>query len=126
MGLDLWHVRPSLRTSRAVDYFRVDEFRSFPEFIDRNKHLIDEVTEEDNIIIKVFYCEEVGYQRKGMKQQFYEDFNDCQVYLRKEDVLKAFRYLDIGDKHRPTLEKDFKESFIDNFIEGESFFFASW
>lgn len=208
MGLDLMHLRPTIKKDQTDEPFYLYEFNDFPEFIERHKDLFTEVVEADNFFTiyvfpdeqskkqyleffrgqhkaylvgqienlndeitqiemenclwkdgsfittgstrdemgilrdyishinisypisykkeKVIYSEEIGYQRKGMNRKFYEDFNNCKLYLRKEDVLKASQYLDIDDKMRPTLRQDFKESFIDNFIEGESIFLASW
>ena len=208
MGLDLWHVRPSVKRDSTSEHFYLYEFEDFPEFIERHKDLFtemiephdfftirifsddksskqyqkffgsqneaylvgnieklaDEITqiETDNCLWKdesfittgssrddmgilrgyiyhtdiiypisyskkkVIYYESIGYQRKGMNPKFYEDFNNCKLYLRKEHVLKASQYLDVDDQWGPTLNQDFKESFIDNFIEGESIFFASW
>lgn len=72
------------------------------------------------------YSREIGYQRKGMNLAFYEDFQNCKLYFRKEDVLRASTYLSVNDQQRPNLVNEFKEAFIDNFIEGESIFLASW
>lgn len=69
-------------------------------------------------MIPVIYYKEVGYQRKGMKDGFYEAFENCKPYCKKEDVMRAAMYL---------REKGaFREDFIDSFIEGDSVFFASW
>lgn len=73
---------------------------------------------------QVIYFEEVGYQRKGMNMSFYSEFVNCKPYFYKADVVKAASYLDID--HRPEVIKYFPAQFIDNFIEGESIFFASW
>jgi hypothetical protein len=91
------------------------------------------ITEKGPIVIKyaetyanvpVIYWREIGYQRKGMERAFYEAFENCKLYFRKEDVLKAYTYLSADySQHYVTT---FKEDFIDNFIEGESIFFASW
>jgi len=72
----------------------------------------------------VIYYQEAGYQRKGMKTRFYNDFGNYQLYFSKDDVINAERYLDTD--FRPDVAEHFKISFIDNFVEGESVFFASW
>lgn len=69
-------------------------------------------------MIPVIYWTEIGYQRKGMQDEFYEAFENCKTYFRKEDVLKAASYL-IG-------KGSFQEDFIDNFVEGDSLFMPSW
>lgn len=77
--------------------------------------------------IKVLPYEEIGYQRKGMNDQFYEDFKNFELYFEKSAVQTAARYLrtDIFGENK-TLKEHFQENFIDNFIEGQSMFFASW
>lgn len=74
--------------------------------------------------VPVIYCKEIGYQRKGMEPGFYEVFEDCKLYFKKEDILRASNYLSPIDSKYYT--GTFREQFIDNFIEGESIFFASW
>lgn len=69
-------------------------------------------------MIPVIYWTEIGYQRKGMQTEFYEAFENCKAYFRKEDVLRAATYL-IG-------KRSFQENFIDNFVEGDSLFIPSW
>lgn len=75
-------------------------------------------------MVPVIYWKEIAYQRKGMEQAFYEAFENCKLYFRKEDVLRASTYLSpLGSKY---YTGSFEKEFIDNFIEGESIFFASW
>lgn len=75
-------------------------------------------------MVPVIYWKEIAYQRKGMEPAFYEAFENCKLYFRKEDILRASTYLSpLGSKYYTGC---FKEEFIDNFIEGESIFFASW
>jgi hypothetical protein len=78
-------------------------------------------------VIKVLFHTEKGYQRKGMNSKFYEDFINDKLYFDKTSVLKAYDYLEPrpGDS-KEELQKNFKIQFIDNFIEGESIFLASW
>jgi hypothetical protein len=74
--------------------------------------------------VPVIYWKEIGYQRKGMEPAFYEAFEDCKLYFKREDTLRASTYLSpVGSKY---YTGTFKEQFIDNFIECESIFFASW
>lgn len=75
---------------------------------------------------QVIYWKSIGYQRKRMSLDFYNDFENCKLYFRKSDVLKAVNYLCANNKELPRLIECFKEGFIDNFIDGRSIFFASW
>ncbi|MFM2266746.1 MAG: hypothetical protein RL757_186 [Bacteroidota bacterium] len=78
-------------------------------------------------IQKVLYLREKGYQRKGMNEQFYRDFINDKNYYDLKAVQKAAMCLEPtwGDS-KEDLQRDFKKLFIDNFVEGESIFFASW
>ncbi|MFM2305356.1 MAG: hypothetical protein RLZZ367_25 [Bacteroidota bacterium] len=75
----------------------------------------------------VLYYTEKGYQRKGMHPSFYKDFENCKVYFELADVIKAFSYIhSIVPGRTEELRKSFTQNFVDNFIEGESMFMASW
>ena len=78
-------------------------------------------------VIKVLFHDEIGYQRKGMNSDFYQDFVNGKLYFDKATVLKAYTYLQprLGDSI-VDLQNSFKEQFIDNFTEGESIFFPNW
>jgi hypothetical protein len=77
--------------------------------------------------IKVLFWEIKGYQRKGMNANFYKDFINDENYYDIKTVYEAALYLQpTWGNSGEELEKSFKASFIDNFIEGESIFFASW
>jgi hypothetical protein len=67
-----------------------------------------------------------GYQRKGMNGYFYNDFENDKLYFDKATVIKASRYLSPPSIYGERLKMHFQENFIDNFMEGESFFFANW
>jgi hypothetical protein len=77
--------------------------------------------------IKVLFYSKKGHQRKGMNSKFYKDFVNGKLYFDKNSVVKAYSYFDttLGDS-KAELQQQFKENFIDNFIEGESIFFCSW
>lgn len=77
--------------------------------------------------IKVLFYSEKGHQRKGMNNDFYENFINGKIYFDKDAVLKAYNYLEPrpGD-NKEELQHKFKEQFIDNFNEGESMFFINW
>lgn len=117
MGLDLLHVKLAPKENDTSEYFTLEELNEFPLIVLRHRHLITLEIEEDELI-PVIYFKTIRHQRKGMKQEFQQAFHNCICYFLKEDTIRASTYL---------IEKrTFKEDFIDNFIEGESIFFASW
>ncbi|MDO1446339.1 hypothetical protein Q0590_08760 [Rhodocytophaga aerolata] len=129
MGLDLSHVVPTLKTSETeiLDYFTLEELSIYPEYLQQYKHLLMEKEYDDFGKHQVIYLKEIGYQRKGMKRKFYEDFQNDKLYLDLSSVKKAYQYLE-GDHITPLkeLQRSFQQNFIDNFIEGKSIFWANW
>lgn len=126
MGLDLYHVVPCAKTTEVLDYFTVAELSNSPGFIERHRALLTAVDEEEANTMGIYFREK-GYQRKGMSRAFYEDFQNDKLYFDLASVKKAFAYLKAN--HISTLEalqQNFRQNFIDNFVEGESLFFASW
>lgn len=83
--------------------------------------------------IKILYIEEIGYQRKGLNNKFYQDYNDGKIgyYVWSKKELQRYKkdYCDKAHEHvwangeksgiidRPKLE--FQRNIIDNFIDGE-------
>ena len=132
MGLDLYHCIPVPRNDAPVEdmvYFTLDELAHNPAFIQSHNELITDVEEidEDSYLTKAIFFKEIGYQRKGMKEEFFRDFQDSYPYFYKSDVIKASKYLVTSWSRVPKdLMLNFQASFIDNFKEGESIFFASW
>lgn len=209
MGLDLYHTTPSEKTEETHEYFTLEELEESSDFIEKHKHLIEEVTEANkffeilvfpsshimNLYIshyptkrdaavlvgdlanlgneiqkfenehkldpatqyilqpkdmllsrqydleltyysvnytigfetrRVIYWKTKGYQRKGMKPDFYKDFENCKPYFDKTSVIKASQYLGTSAIYGDDLPIHFQKNFIDNFIEGESIFFLSW
>lgn len=70
--------------------------------------------------------EEVGYQRKGANNKFYQDgdqiYNDG--YITDIEVLRKHWYKYFSDTKE--LMEGFKKSIIDNFTQGETFVSYSW
>jgi hypothetical protein len=116
MGLDLFHVVPT--KIKGLDGFSRQELSSNPEFIARYKDWFH----QDDDYNDVLYFVDKGYQRKGVIKEFYTDFENCIPYFEKRFVEKAMLYLDLNSP----FSTNFRENFIDNFVEGESIFFASW
>jgi hypothetical protein len=62
-----------------------------------------------------------------MSSRFYKDFQNDKPYFDLHTVKKAYQYLEAD--HISSLEElqwNFQKNFIENFVEGESIFFASW
>jgi len=128
MGLDISHAVPSVKNSNVeeLDYFTIEELGANRGFIERYTHLLVE-KEDEFAKTEILYFAEKGYQRKGMNPKFYEDFENDKLYFDLQTVLKAYQYLKAD--HVNSLEElqlNFKKNFIENFVEGESIFFASW
>lgn len=122
MGLDLWHVVPTPNETSL--YFSLDELSENNEFVARYKDWFKTIENEDELSGSeiVLYFNEKAYQRKGMVTKFFDAFDNCLPYFEKRLVEKASFYLDPNSPWG----SDFKENFLDNFVEGESVFFASW
>ncbi len=127
MGLDICHVKPTLKTNDNLQYFTLDEFKDFPEFLENHKHLIATIDNEDGSETHVIYYTDKGYQRKQVADNFTDIFDNEKLYFDIATVKDAKRFL----KARPEDEQDelenaFQLNFIENFVEGESIFFISW
>jgi hypothetical protein len=122
MGLDICHVTPSPKTSDTIEYFTLDEFQNYPDFIKKHKHLITQNDFGD----KVIYYIVKGHHRKRVTDNFINGFKNDKLYFRLEDVKKAKSFLLANPgESQADIENTFQEKFIDNFIEGESVFFIS-
>lgn len=73
---------------------------------------------------QVVYCENIGYQRKGMKLQFFKDFNAGKLnYLVLDKAtLEMYRDTYVNDD----MKEHFQENIIDPFVEGEMVVTFSW
>jgi hypothetical protein len=116
MGLDLSHVRPT--KDEGLEGFTKDELSANPECIARYNDWFHKDDDGNDVL----YFVEKGYQRKGVIKEFYADFENCVPYFEKRSVEKVMIYLDLNSP----FSADFKKNFVDNFIEGESMFYASW
>jgi hypothetical protein len=104
----------------------LDELNGLPNFLERYKHLLVDFDDE-GIKTQVLYFKEKGYQRKGMSSKFYKEFKNDTLYFEQKIVKKAYHYLEADQVNSlKQLQQNFKKNFIENFVEGESIFFASW
>jgi hypothetical protein len=116
MGLDLSHIIPT-DTGETFEYFTMEELNSNPEFVKRYIHMFKEYEGE-----LVLFFDEIGSQRSGMNKEFYKAFENCKPYFDKKSVEEAMSYLKPNDP----FGLNFKKDFVDNFVAGESVFYASW
>ncbi|MBY0477273.1 MAG: hypothetical protein K2Q24_06480 [Chitinophagaceae bacterium] len=129
MGLDLHHLTPTHQSENDnfLEYLSLGDLSDSPDFIARHANfLVDKILDEDGIE-KVIFFNIKGYQRKGMRKAFYNDFKNDGIYFDLPSVLKAYNYLEAD--HINTLEelqRNFQQNFIDNFVNGESIFCVSW
>jgi hypothetical protein len=129
VGLDLSHFFPTIKQSdeEYLDYIEIAELNSSPKYVQENAEFIVEKDFEEFGISKVIYFEQKGYQRKGMKAKFYSVFENDKLYFDLESVRQAYNYLEEDHINSlKELQQNFKENFIDNFIEGKSIFHVSW
>ncbi len=127
MGLDIWHVTPSHNTEESVvDYFTLEDLGN-QKYAELNRGFIQIVKDDNEKSSLVIYFSELGYQRSGMGVEFKTEFINCKPYFDLQTVERAFQFIKGVDRtHEEQLKEDFQRSFVDNFKEGSSIFFASW
>lgn len=90
--------------------------------------------------IRVLYREEVGYQRKGLNSQFYQDYKDGKIgyfvwnlkelkRYKKDYCDKAYRYKYPNGQLADFMvyeKRDFQNNIINKFIEGECCVTFDW
>lgn len=81
----------------------------------------------------VYYTDDIGYQRKGMSNAFYETFKEYMLWGNKEDFELAYTcvgdewYLkNWGERAVSEMREDFKANFIDKFEFGKSLLVVSF
>ncbi|MBE9585213.1 hypothetical protein IM792_12200 [Mucilaginibacter sp. JRF] len=120
MGLDISHYIPS--TQKQLDYFTKSELMINPEYVEKYKDLFVLNDDGDEIL----YVEEIGYQRKSMTYGFIKTFVNDRPYFTVDDVIEAGKFLSPKSETMDELKQKFTANFLDNFIEGKSFFAANW
>lgn len=72
----------------------------------------------------VYYDETLGYQRKGMKPQFYKDCDEDKItyFVLNKVTLEIYRDTYVVDD----MKEYFQKNIIDTFIEGETVATFSW
>lgn len=108
---------------------------------DKKEFIIDlEKIPTKKVKTKVIFYEEVGYQRKGLNSQFYDDYNNGKIGYFVWDLKELKRYKkDYCDRqHRyiypngeksdfiETPKKDFQQNIIDKFVQNECVVCFSW
>ncbi|MBK9792685.1 MAG: hypothetical protein IPP60_06185 [Sphingobacteriales bacterium] len=126
MGLDLYHVIPSATIVFDDDYFTIDEFETNESFLNNYNQLLKTSIDEFGNKSLVLYFAEKGHQRKGMNNEFFKVFQNERLYFKISDVENAKKFINSEYDLNGQLFETFQRDFIDNFIEGESIFFASW
>jgi len=128
MGLDLWHLTPTKygADTNPLNFFTIDELEAPADFIQAHSDKIVTINSDEKPSTRLYYLD-IGYQRKGVNNQFYKDFINDKIYYDLDSVLRAYHYLTkdhIDNLHERQI--NFKKHFIDNFVVGQSMFFVSW
>lgn len=129
MGLDLQHLTPVHQgnNENLLDYLSLEDLSDSPDYIARHASSFVDKDFDEYGIEKVIFFEKKGYQRKGMGDSFYSDFKNDGIYFDLQSVIRAYNYLEADHISTLTeLQHNFKQNFIDNFVDGESIFRVSW
>ncbi len=126
MGLALNHFVPCLKdTNEYLKSISVKKLNTTFVYTNKFKNLICLSEFDDNE--KFIYFKSLGYQSGGINKQFYKEFTNDTIYFQLQDIEKAYKYLATDQLNRiNNLQKNFKDNFINNFIEGKSIFHVSW
>lgn len=78
----------------------------------------------DKQVSAVYYGETIGYQRKGMNEQFYKDYDAGKLnyFVLDKATLEMYMETYVVDG----MKEHFQENIIDPFIEGETAAIFSW
>jgi hypothetical protein len=108
---DEWQL-PFLPKFMQRSKFRVPGSRKAPHFFGPFTNVMKSET--------VVFYDLVGYQRKGVSDDFYSCFRPDDVICLEHRVEGIYQMTD------PELRKDFKRAFMDNWIDGRSFVIISY
>lgn len=92
-----------------------------------------EISFGERVIKKGFFYDEVGYQRKGMNNLFYDTFKKYLFWGERKDFDLAFEcveddyYIDyLGQEVDTEAKAQFKTDFVDKFVFGQSILCVSF
>jgi hypothetical protein len=81
----------------------------------------------------IYYIDNIGYQRKGMNNLFYEKFRKHMLWGKKEDFELAYSCVEgnyyvknSGNDDLDEMRKNFRENFIEKFEFGKSLLYVSF
>lgn len=128
MGLDIKAIRLCKTDPGEVDPddYRILEEDEVMQF--KNAGLSDKVFTRmetfDKQVSVVYYGETIGYQRKGMNEQFYKDYDAGKLnyFVLDKATLEMYMETYVVDG----MKEHFQENIIDQFIEGETVAIFSW
>ena len=129
MGLDICHLTPIQKVgdNHALEFLSLENLADSPGYITRNeKFIVDSKSEKDGIEKGMFF-DLKGQQRKGMRREFFSDFENDRIYFELQIAAVLYGYLSADHVNTLVeLQLNFQLNFIDNFVEGESVFVVSW
>lgn len=114
MGLDIYLIKI---VKHSTDDLTFLPERENPELQNQFGHLknsraVDHV--EGIETITGYYYEEISYQRKGVKREFYKRYRPDEFLFAKLELDELMTYVD--KEHKAS----FKADFVDKFVEGDT------
>jgi hypothetical protein len=114
MGLDIYLIR--IVRDRTGDLTFLPESEN-PELENQFGHLKNSRTVDYGQGMETttgYYYEEVGYQRRGVKRNFYKRYRPNEFLSTKTELAELMTYVD--KEHKTS----FKADLVDKFIEGDT------
>jgi len=116
-------------SEELFDKLKHGNFKNAAEYRKALNDIIITIKDEDvprtKIKVNHIYYKEVGYQRKGLNNQFYKDFDNGKIgeYVWTLAELERYKneYCDTEQQ-----KKNFQTNIIDNFKEGKCFVEFNW
>lgn len=124
MLLELNHLVPCAKnTNEFLKSFSLEKLNTSFNYTDKYKKLICADDLEENVL----FFKSLGYQTRGMSKPFYSQFTNDTLYFKLEDLEKAYKFLSTDMQNNVKhLQKNFRDNFMQNFIEGKSIFYVNW
>lgn len=120
MGLDISLVRI---IDKEVDKFCYLIASESPELLPLFSHLIRIKRfkfYDGECDAEVFFYEELAHQRRRVIEEFYQDLENDKCLTNRTEVEKLWHY--VSEEQ----QQNFKEQFVDRFVNGETVVTISW
>lgn len=120
MGLDIDLIRIVKHRTGDLTFLPEDQN---PELESQFGHLKNFRTVdygEGDRTIRGYYYEEISYQRKGVKREFYKRYKPDEFLFTRKEVDELMTYID--KEHQNSFQADF----IDKFVEGDTIVWTNY